>query len=70
MRRVDHLSNQEILEQMKTRELKVDAMIIANIMYFENNIHTPKGGTLQLEVRGQDAPKGYEIARISRRERL
>ena len=30
-------------------------------MYFGNNIHTPKGGTLHLEVRGQDAPRSYEI---------
>lgn len=30
-------------------------------MYFGNNIHTPKGETLHLEVRGQDAPKNYEI---------
>jgi hypothetical protein len=58
---VDRLSNQEIVEQMKARELNVDAVIIANIMYFGNNIHTPKGGTLHLEVRGQDAPKSYEI---------
>ena len=46
---------------METREWNVDAAIIANIMYFVNNIHTPKGGTLHLEVHRQDAPRSYEI---------